>query len=192
MKKDKIIVLQSIPHLESHLIIKGLNGEGRVFSFFCSCALKSKKRFPSGVLEPGGYIKIEYRISKNDSGWNYLHEAEIINKFRKIRESYDRLELKFHFLKMVNKVGDSLNDPEVFHLLGNGLTALETTPCLEELKLFFEIRFLFLQGVLPQTLQSKSVFFEKTIKNHSDKEVFQENTSETREELNFALENYLN
>lgn len=193
MKKDKIIVLQNIRHLESHLIVKGLNTQGHILSFFANFALKSRKRFASGVLEPGGYIQVEYLPSKRENSWSRLIQANIINKFTKIRQDYNRLDLSLQFLKMINKVGQEgvEGEPELFHLLGNALTALETSPDLENLKLFFEIRFLFLQGVLPSQLQNKSVFFENTIKEHDQVDLSHEDIPAIHQELKTALYQYL-
>ena len=162
-------------------------------SFFASFALKSKKRFASGVLEPGGYIQVEYRPSKTETGWNRLVQAHILNKFIKIRQDYERLNLSLHFLKMFNKAGQEgmEGEPELFHLLGNTLTALETSLNLENLKFFFEIRFLFLQGVLPAPLQNKSVFFKNTIKEHHQADLSKEDISSLHYELKTALHQYL-
>ena len=139
MTKENIIVLQNIRHLESHLILKGLNSKGQILSFFAGFALKNRKKFVSGVLEPGGYIQVEYRPSKKEGGWNRLIQAHILNKFIKIRQDYERLNLALYFLQMFNKAGQEgmEGDPELFHLLGNTLTALELSPNLESLKLFF-------------------------------------------------------
>ena len=193
MKKDKIIVLQNIRHLESHLIVKGLNRRGQVLSFFAGFALKSRKRFASGVLEPGGCIHVEYRPSRKEDGWNRLIQAHLLNKFMGIRQNYEKLHLALHFLKMFNQAGQEgmEEDPELFHLLGNTLTALETSSDLENLKLFFEIRFLFLQGVLPAELQNKSVFFENTIKKHNQVDLSREDIPIIRRELKTALYQYL-
>ncbi len=192
-KKDKIIVLQNIRHLESHLIVKGLNEKGQTLSFFASFALKSKKRFASGVLEPGGCIQVEYRLSKKEGGWNRLIQAHPLNKFIKIRQDYERLRLALYFLKMFNQAGQEgmEENPELFHLLGNTFTALETSLDLESLKLFFEIRFLFLQGVLPAKLQNRSVFFKHTIKEHDRTDLSREDIPAIHQELKTALYQYL-
>lgn len=166
LKKEKIIILQNIRYLESHLILKGLNPNGHVLSFIARFALKSRRRFAGGVLEPGGYIEVEYRPSSQ--GLHQINQAQIIKKFEKIRKDYDRLKLCLYVLKIVNQAGvvESQGDEELFNLLGNTLSALETTKNLNQLKLFFEIRFLFIQGVLPVELQRKSIFFENTILKH--------------------------
>ncbi len=69
--------------MESHLIIKGLNSEGSVLSFFARSALKSRKRFPGGVLEPGHYVEIEYCAPSRVDGWNQLKSASILHAFDK-------------------------------------------------------------------------------------------------------------
>ena len=191
--KDKIIILQNIRHLESHLIIKGLNRHGSIQSFFAGFALKSKKRFPSGVLEPGGYVEVEYRSSKKEGGWNKLIQAHALNKFLKIRTDYERLNLALHCLKIINKASaEGMEaEPELFNLLGNTLTALESTSRLDYLKLFFEMRFLFLQGVLPSSLQTRNVFFDHTIKEHHQIDLSQEDLPLISSELKSALQGYL-
>ena len=191
-KKDKIIILQTIRHLESHLIVKGLNQEGFVLSFFARSALKSKKRFGGGVLEPGHYVQAEYTVSSKPEGWNQLKGAFLIYSFGKIRQSYERLQLCLYFLKMVNSVGEATRaEPEVFHLLGNGLKAIETFKNLEQLKLFFEIRFLYIQGVLPHELQEKSCFLNNNIQNCDGIDLSSENLSAIQNYVREALFQYL-
>ena len=94
---------------------------------------------------------------------------------------------------MFNKAGQEgmEGDPELFHLLGNTLATLETSLKLKNLKLFFEIRFLFLQGVLPSSLQNKSIFFENTIRKHNQIDLSQEDIPSIHQELKTALHQYL-
>ena len=183
--------MQNIRHLESHLVVKGLNPKGSTLSFIAPYALKSKKRFAGGALEPGGYIEVEYRPSSE--GLNRLQQAHIINKFEKIRTDYDRLQLGLHFLKITSQVGlaETQEEPELFNLLGNALKALETTHDLNQLKLFFEIRFLFIQGVLPEELQNKNIFFQNTISQHQKVQLKREEFSSIQETLKHSLHNYL-
>lgn len=190
-KKDKIIVLQTIRHLEDHLIVKGLNKEGRVLSFFARSALKSKKRFSGGVLESGRYIAVEYKASERS--WNQLQSAEMLKHFQKIRTNYDRLQLALYILKMVNQVGETgmQGESELFNLLGNVLTALETSQSLSKLKLFFEIRFLHIQGVLPYELQDKILFLNTGIRYCHKVDLSQENIPWIQGKVQTALSQYL-
>ena len=192
-QKDKIIVLKTLRYMESHLIVKGLNSEGSVLSFFARSALKSRKRFSGGVLEAGNYIFVEYSIPSREEGWNQLKSAEVLLGFRKIRTDYDRLKLCLYILKMVDKVGGSgfKGDAELFHLLGNVLKSLEISPDLQKLKLFFEIRFLYIQGVLPFELQGKNLFLENFISRHHQVNLEQENIPVIQSQVQTALSQYL-
>ena len=141
-----------------------MNPEGRVLSFIARYALKSRRRFTGGVLDPGGYIQIEYR----SNSLNRLESAGFLNRFNKIRKDYDRLELCLYMLKIIHKtsLSDADGEPELFHLLGNSLLALEQSKNLQQLKILFEVRFLFLQGVLPPELQNKNDFLETAVSKH--------------------------
>ena len=191
--KDKIIVLQNTRHLESNLVVKGINSSGSILSFFAPFALKSKKRFLNGVLEPGGYIVVEYRPAQKSEGWNRLQQAWVINKFNRLRTDYNRLNLALYILKIFNKSCQEGNtsEPRMFHLLGHTLSTLETTSDLKQLKLFFEIRFLFLQGVLPFFLQSKEVFFQSPISENHKVSLKEENLPQIKENVQKALDSYL-
>ncbi len=191
--RDKIIVLQNTRHLESNLIVKGINSSGSILSFFAPFALKSKKRFLNGVLEPGSYIGVGYRPSQKPEGWNRLQQAWGINKFNRLRKDYNRLSLALYILKMFNKTCQegNLNEPRMFQLLGHTLKTLETTSGIDQLKLFFEIRFLFLQGVLPSFLQSKEIFFQSSISENHKVDLEKENLPQIKESVQQALDSYL-
>ena len=59
--KDKVIVLKQNKFGESDLIIRTLNTQGALISFIAKGALKSKKRFSGGMLEPTSFIGVEYK-----------------------------------------------------------------------------------------------------------------------------------
>ena len=191
--KNKIIVLQTVHYLESHLIVKGLDPQGDVHSFFARSALKSRNRFAGGVLEMGNYIRVESRLSRSSEGMQQLQSAFLINGFNGIRTHYDRLQLCFYVLKVVNQVSQTgiRSEPELFHLLGNTLRALETTVFLHQLKLFFEIRFLYIQGILPFELQSKDVFFKNAIVQHDQIDLSTEDIPLIQVQVKEALSQYL-
>ena len=191
--KDKVIILQNTRHLESNLIVKGINIDGEILSFFAPFALKSKKRFLNGVLEPGNYIGVEYRHSSKEGGWNRLQHAWMINKFNQLRSDFNRLNLALYILKILNKTCQegSSSEPRMFHLLGRTLKTLETTHEIDQLKLFFEIRFLFLQGVLPPELQSKEIFFQSPIEENHTINLKSENIHQVKDNVQSALDSYL-
>ena len=151
MKRSQIIVLKTFPFSEADLIVKGIDSRGRRMSFIAKGALKSRRAFAGGVLEPCSFIEAEYKPSKRSL--HRLFQAWFLRDFRGLRENYSRLALALRFVALIESFsteeteGDS--SKELFHLLGNGLSEAETSPCLENLKLFFYTKLLFLQGALP-------------------------------------------
>lgn len=115
-------------------------------------ALRSKKRFGGGVLEPSHFVEISYR-DHSESAPDRLHllgEATLINGFEGLRTDFERLQLALYFLKVIHKLSQEgvVDDREIFDILGNSLTALETTKNSAELKLLFELKLLVHQGVI--------------------------------------------
>ena len=165
LKKERIIILKKQAFSESDLIVRGLNQKGWQLSFIAKGALKSKKRFSGGVLEPTSYIQTEYRLSK--SSLHILQSAWFLDDFSKLRTNYQRLNLALNFLNLVSKVSQegTTDTEELFHLLGNALKQAETSPQLDNLKICFQIKLLFEQGVLPKELSLKSVL-NKTLREH--------------------------
>jgi DNA repair protein RecO (recombination protein O) len=67
-------------------------------------ALKSKKRFSGGILEPSHFVQFTYKQSAGENRINTISEATLINDFKKIRQDYDHLEFALHVLECVSKV----------------------------------------------------------------------------------------
>ena len=166
LQREKIIILRVFPFQESDLIVKGLNTKGVQMSFIAKGALKSKKRFIGGVLEPASFIEVEYRVSKNSL--HRLLQAWFLNDFHKLRSDYDRLQLVFYILKVVGIVSlEEMDDSEeLFHLVGNTFLEMQTSEKLEALKLFFQVKLLFLQGVLPQEFYRQEILSQR-VREHT-------------------------
>lgn len=149
-EKDKIIVLRVSKYSDAHLIVKGINQKGAKISLMAPAALKSKKRFGGGVLEPTHFIEIHYQHAKQDGMLPILKEAQIIESFEGLRSDYDKLTLSFYFLKLIDLVAQeqSQDSQSLFSLLAYGLKALEDAKDLTSFKKHFEIKFLFTQGLL--------------------------------------------
>ena len=167
IQKDKVIVLKQIPFNESDLIIHALSPKGALISFIAKGAVKSKRRFTGGVLEPGHFIGVDYRKSRS-SDLHFLCNAWFLKRFSAIRADYDRLSLALHFLSLVEKVSQAGTEDsaDLFNLLGNGLQAMETSKQLSALQFVFEFRLLLNQGVLPEELQEKTQLFSVTVTEH--------------------------
>src|SRR5690606_37634421 len=144
-EKDKIIVLKVTKYSDSHLMVTGLNQVGAKISAMAPAALKSKKRFGGGVLEPTHFIEIQYERATQEGRLPVLKEAHILQSFEGLRTDYDKLNLSFYFLKLIDLVAqeDAQDSKSLFSLLGNGLKALEKATDLYSLKMHFEIKFLY-------------------------------------------------
>ncbi len=153
MQNVKGIILKKILYQESDLILKALLSSGEKITLFAKAALKSKKRFGGGLLDPLKYLELQIGPKKPESEFHFLSEAQIIYDFPKLKSDYDRIKLSLYFLKILNKVQiSSLDDStRVFDLLIHTLRSLETCKNQSVLKAQFELKFLDLQGVLDRT-----------------------------------------
>lgn len=146
------LILKKIKYGEADLIIHALSQSGEKMSFLARGALRSKKRFGGGVLEPTHHVKLTY-TSSNLSDINTLKEAQLLQGFDLIRTDYDKLDFALTALSFVSQVsmeGDS-NSSTLYNLLGHLLKRLESTQGAQELvvlKVQFYLKFLLQQGVL--------------------------------------------
>ena len=149
-KQDLFIILKKIKYGEADLIIHALGSNGAKTSFIAKSALKSKKRFGGGILEPLHFVNFTYREKQDSTQMKTLSEATLIEDFREIRSSYDKLELAFFILSCVSRVsleGDQHSE-FLFNLTGHSLRAVAKTINPETLKLHFCLKFLYQQGVI--------------------------------------------
>lgn len=188
VKREKIIVLKTFPFSESDLILRGLNSSGLKMSFIAKGALKSKRVFSGGVLEPCSFIELEYRASKNSL--YRISQAWFLRDFRGLRAGYNRLTLALYFVRLAEHFsteGGEDSSRELFNLLGNALIEAESSAHLENLKLFFQVKLLFLQGVLPDPEEYSSIL-NCALKEHQS---FKQNTDlllKSKEALNHYME----
>lgn len=148
--KDRFIILRKMKYSEADLILHAISPKGEKLSFIARGALKSKKRFGGGILEPSHFVSFIYKPATDEGQLNVLQEATLINDFPGIRKDYDHLELALHVLECVSKVsqeGDK-NSEFLFNLLGNTLKAIETAQDPLVLKMHFYLKFLLQQGVV--------------------------------------------
>ena len=148
--QDRFIILKKTKYAEADLIVHALSSTGAKKSFIARSALKSKKRFGGGILEPTHFVNLTYRESKTEGGLNTLNEATLIDDFKSIRSDYDRLEIALFFLKCVYHVsleGDH-DSHFLFNLLGHSLRGLGTTKNMLRFKMHFCLKFLYQQGVI--------------------------------------------
>lgn len=148
--KDRFIILRKMKYGEADLILHALSPKGEKLSFLARGALRSKKRFGGGVLEPTHFVTFTYKMAGEEGKMNVLQEAQLVNDFAGIRQDYDKLELALHVLECVSKVsqeGDQ-NSEFLFNLLGNTLKAIEVSQDILVLKMHFYLKFMLQQGVV--------------------------------------------
>lgn len=149
-KQDKFIILKKIKYGESDLILHALSSTGSKYSFMARGALKSKKRFGGGILEPSHFVSLSYKDKADDGKLRILNEAVLIDDFKAIRSDYDKLEFALFAVNCagaVSQEGDMHSD-FLFNLLGHTLRAVGVSTNLGSLKLHFCIKLLYQQGVI--------------------------------------------
>lgn len=149
-KQDRFIILKKVKYGEADLIIHALGSNGSKYSFMARSALKSKKRFGGGILEPLHYVTLSYKDSFDPNKIKTLNEAQLIDDFKNIRENYDRLELALFVLNCVSHVsleGDA-NSDFLFNLTGHSLKAISQSDHLKLLRMHFCLKLLYQQGVI--------------------------------------------
>lgn len=147
---NKFILLRKIKYGEADLILHAIGPTGAKHSFLARGALKSKKRFGGGILEPTHFVQLTYKEAREEGQLKVLQEAQLLQGFDGIRQNYDHLELALHVLECVGKVcqeGDE-NSEFLFNLTGHTLRALSTAIYLQRLKMQFYLKLLFQQGVI--------------------------------------------
>jgi len=194
--KDKVFILKTTRYGESDLILNCLTPSGARVSLFARSALKSKKRFGGGVLEPTHYVHVLYEDKGNVRSDNALHtlkEATLIQGFNGLRTDYSRIEAALYFLRLVADVvkeGD-LDSKDLFNLLGNTLRAAETSMSLDKLRTHFEVRFLANQGVLPIEEEEERLLVRAPIAEHEALGLSETDWSLVRARVKRVLAEYL-
>ena len=148
--QDRFIILKKMKYGESDLIIHALSSAGTKKSFIARAALKSKKRFGGGVLEPSHFVKLTYKPGKSEDQLNVLNEAQLLDDFKSIRTDYDKLEFALFSLNCVYHVSQEgdFDSHFLFNLLGHTLKNLGEVKNLDRYKLHFCLKLLFQQGVI--------------------------------------------
>ncbi len=151
-KQDRFIILKKIKYGEADLIVHAIGTDGAKSSFLAKGALKSKKRFGGGILEPLHFVSFTYKEKPESTQMKTLSEASLIEDFKDIRSDYDKLELALFILNCVSHVsleGDQ-NSEFLFNLTGHSLRAVAVAIAtnLRVLRLHFCLKFLYQQGVV--------------------------------------------
>ena len=195
--KDKVFILKKTRYGDSDLILNCLTASGARLGLFARSALKSKKRFGGGVLEPTHYVHVLYEDkSGSSSAENPLHtlkEASLILDFAGLRTDYARIEAALHFVRLINDVvkEGEIDSSDLFNLLGNSLKAAETSDHLDQLRTHFEAKLLANQGMLPIEGQEDEILMRTPIADHERLPLAPPQWLQARHRMKRILQEYL-
>ena len=196
MKTVKLILLRKVKYGEADLVVSGITSEGLKISFMARSALRSRKRFGGGVLEPTHYISASYNESRSSSSGGGLHslsEASVINEFLQLKKDYDRIQLALHMVGMIDRLskeGD-MDLKGLFDLLGNSLAAAEKSSHLGKLRTHFEVKLMANLGIMPQWDQV-TPFLERPVREHESVVASIDNVEMFSERVHRYIEDQLN
>lgn len=148
LQNVRMIIVRKHKISEADLIIHGLLADGSRLHAIARGALKSRKRFGGGILEPTHYIEGLIKPSRTPDGLAVLEDAKLLEGFTGLRSDYERLDLA---LRLVNSIDRSSPGGElagVFNLLGHALKALAAGEPVARIEIQFTLKFLKLHGVL--------------------------------------------
>jgi DNA repair protein RecO (recombination protein O) len=187
--KSKGIILKTNLFQEADLGVQVLLSNGAKKDFVAKSALKSKKRFSGGVLEPSHFIEFSWKESS--SGMVYMEEAKLLESFEGLRASYEKLQTAMQGIQLTLKVSkEDLEQEEVFHMLGNYLKLCASVKAGKKTFLHFKIRLLTAIGILPN--QEEFTEFQQTpLAQSDDLDVSENSLKEIEKALRPYKEDYL-
>ncbi|PWU19507.1 MAG: DNA repair protein RecO [Bdellovibrio sp.] len=148
LKTVQMIIMKTYKWSEADLIIHALMPTGAREHFLARAALKSRRRFGGGTLEPTHCIEAIFQPARTETGLHHLQEARVIESFEGLRGDYDRLLLALNTVAAVDRTAPGGEIPGLYSLLGNALKALATGRPTARVEAHFAIKFLRLHGVL--------------------------------------------
>lgn len=148
LQNVRMIIVRKHKISEADLIIHGLTADGSRLHMIARGALRSKKRFGGGILEPTHYIEGVIRPARTPDGLSVLEDAKILENFSGLRTDYDRLDLSLRLVNAIDRSSPGGELPGIFNLLGHALKALAAGEPTDRIEIQFILKFLRLHGVL--------------------------------------------
>ncbi len=188
--KCKAFVLRSTAYSESDLIVTFLTPENGCIQSFVRGAKKSKKRFGGGVLQAPHLVQLEAQYPKNSQNTEFfsIKEAKLLNDFSDIKTTYSALTLLATLIKLLLK--SEFVQKEHYNLFGFSLIELALSPNLRRFFTHFVVRYLSIEGVLPD---DPALFELSQISINKHRDLLQVSTEQINKEVAVAshfLQNY--
>ncbi|HPS57734.1 MAG TPA: DNA repair protein RecO [Spirochaetota bacterium] len=135
-ESDFICSIYTRDHGKKQFIFKGLK--------------KTRKR-PVSLSEPGSVICITY-YSKENSTINAVSSFEPVFLAPAIRKEALKIHSLYYIVELVEKTsGEADSASDLYNLISSGIGALEKTGMVMHFNLFFTVRYMAMQGILPGT-----------------------------------------
>ena len=178
VSKTQFLILRKIKTNEADLVLQVISKEHGRISCLARGALKSKKRFGGGILEPTHVLEGIFQKIQHDR-LSPLNEAKLVYDFPALKLSYDKLQIAFEMLAIYSRTiqENDITSQEFYDLLGNSLRSLEVlveippsntdrASVLEKFFAHFAVKFLSLQGVL-EFERWQNMYLKESILRHS-------------------------
>lgn len=194
--KEKVFILRKIRYGDADLILSCLTPKGAKISFLARSAIKSKKRFGGGVLEPTHYVLAMYEDksskSQSENPLHTLKEASLLESFDGLRTDYTRLETALSFVKLVNEIvrEGEVDSSDIFNILGNTLKAAEKSQQLGWLRTQFEAKLLSNQGIL-EIQDEEEELLRMSIADHEKLQLSDDQWQRVRGRIKRVLAEYI-
>lgn len=141
------IVLRRINYQEADRIVTFLTPDQGKITAIAKGVRKSKSKL-AGSIELFGTSQITILPGKGDMGT--LISARLIKNYGNIVKNFQRTQLGYEILKLINKNIEIEGDEEIYELLNSSLDFLnEPKIKLELIKFWFSLKFLILMGHSP-------------------------------------------
>ena len=146
--KTTAIILHSLDYGESDRILTLYTSNFGKLKGIAKGARRSKKRF-ANALEPFSCSDIIFSAREHDT-LVLIESCDTTNHYPTIREDLDKTLISSYLIELTDQfTPDGKKDTDLFQLLQNFLTIIDSGNHSEELIRFFEIRLLKLSGYEP-------------------------------------------
>jgi DNA repair protein RecO (recombination protein O) len=146
----RCLILRCYRYSEADLIVRAINQQGLRLSIIAKGAVKSRKRFGGGVLQPTHFVEVVLREPKTVEKMLILEEAVLLRDFGGLRDQFEKLDAALSIVGAIDKLaqeGDTQNS-HLFDMTGHFLSTLEKTNRPQFVRIHFLIRLMRQQGIL--------------------------------------------
>src|ERR1700751_1462333 len=100
---ERVICLSKQKYGEADLILRFISSGGDVFSAIAKSALKSRRRFGGGILEPTHHMQVGLtkEFVPGSDRLPVLTEAQLLDDFAALKKDSDRLNMALEFVRWV-------------------------------------------------------------------------------------------